>query len=183
MTYTCNYRTSSSSFKYTLKNVLHYHFIASQLMFFFLPPILFLKALQLAVSSYVTKIQNLWPETAWGERLHRRFPRGLMCFQSGDHLFPCLMSSVINKCMALISLRVVGALELVWSCGDGGSMPEFFWRWWSGRGEVAFKQMLSSLSAGWSFHDSLLSSKAIKLLLTELLGWWRSLYWTVGHTS
>lgn len=170
MTYTCNYRTSSSSFKYTLKNVLHYHFIASQLMFFFLPPILFLKALQLAVSSYVTKIQNLWPETAWGERLHRRFPRGLMCFQSGDHLFPCLMSSVINKCMALISLRVVGALELVWSCGDGGSMPEFFWRWWSGRGEVAFKQMLSSLSAGWSFHDSLLSSKAIKLLLTELLG-------------
>lgn len=81
------------------------------------------KALQFAVSSYVTKIQNLWPETAWGERLHRQFPRGLMCFQSGDHLFCCLMSSVINKCMALISLRVAGALELVWSFGDGGSMP------------------------------------------------------------
>jgi len=48
--------------------------------------------------------------------------------------------------MALISLRVAGALELVWSCGDGGSMPEFFWR--SGRGEVAFEQMLSLLSAG-----------------------------------
>lgn len=90
-----------------------------------------------------------------------------MCFQSGDHLFRCLMSSVINKCMALISLRVAGALELVWSCGDGGSMPEFFWRWWSGRGEVAFEQMLS-LSAGWGLHDSLLSSKSIKLLLTEL---------------
>lgn len=117
MTYTCNYGTSSSSFKYPLKNVLNHHFIASELMFF---P---LKALQFAVSSYVTKIQNLWPETAWGERLHRQFPRGLMCFQSGDHLFRCLMSSVINKCMALISLRVAGALELVWSCGDGGSMP------------------------------------------------------------
>lgn len=118
MTYTCNYGTSSSSFKSTLKNVLNHHFIASELMFFF-----FLKALQFAVSSYVTKIQSLWPETAWGERLHRQFPRGLMCFQSGDHLFRCLMSSVINKCMALISLCVAGALELAWSCGDGGSMP------------------------------------------------------------
>lgn len=127
----------------------------------------YFKALQLAVSSYVKKIQNLWPETAWGERLHRQFPRGLMCFQSGDHLFPCLMSSVINKCMALISLRVAGALELVWNCGDGGSMPEFFWRWWSGHGEVAFEQMLSSLSVGWGFHVALLSSKSIKLLLTE----------------
>lgn len=90
-----------------------------------------------------------------------------MCFQSGDHLFRCLMSSVINKCMALISLCVAGALELVWSCRDGGSVPEFFWRCWSGRGEVAFEQMLS-LSAGWGFHDLLLSSKSIKLLLTEL---------------
>lgn len=35
MTYTCNYGTSSSSFKYTLKNVLNHHFIASELMFFF----------------------------------------------------------------------------------------------------------------------------------------------------
>lgn len=34
MTYTCNYGTSSSSFKYTLKNVLSHHFIASELMFF-----------------------------------------------------------------------------------------------------------------------------------------------------
>lgn len=91
-----------------------------------------------------------------------------MCFQSSDHLFPHLMSSVINKCMALISLCVVGALELVWSCGDGGSMPEFFWRWWSGHGEVAFEQMLSSLFAGRGSHISLLSSKSIKLLLTEL---------------
>lgn len=156
MTYTYNYGTSSSSFKYTLKSVLHRHFIASELIF---------QALQLVVSSYVTKIQNLWPETAWGERLHRQFPWGLMCFQSGDHLFPCLMSSVINKCMALISLRVAGALELALSCGDGGSMPEFFWRWWSGHGEVAFEQMLSSLSAGWGL---LLSSKSIKLLLSEL---------------
>lgn len=119
---------------------------------------LFLKALHLTVSSYVTKIQSLWPETARGARLHRQFPSGLMCFQSGDHLFPCLMSSVINKCMALISLRVAGALELVRSWGDGGSMPEFFWRWWAGHGEVAFEQMLSLLSAGWSFHDSFLSS-------------------------
>jgi len=58
MTYRCNYGTSSSSFKYTLKNVLHHHSIASALLFF---PILFffLKALHLDVSSYVTKIQNL----------------------------------------------------------------------------------------------------------------------------
>lgn len=79
--------------------------------------------LQFAVSSYVTQIQSLWPEKARGERLHRRFPRGLMCFQSGDHLFRCLMSSVINKCMALISLCVAGALELARRCGDGGSSP------------------------------------------------------------
>lgn len=89
-----------------------------------------------------------------------------MRFQSGDHLFCCLMSSVINKCMALISLCVAGALELVWSCREGGSVTDFFWRCWSGRGEVAFEQMLS-LSAGWGFHDLLLSSKSIKLLLTE----------------
>ncbi len=98
----------------------------------------FFVSIQFAVSSYVTKIQNLWPETAWGERLHRQFPRGLMCFQSGDHLFRCLMSSVINKCMALISLRVAGALELVWSCGDGGLMPTrlllemAIWAWGGG---------------------------------------------------
>lgn len=46
-------------------------------------------------------------------------------------------------------------------------LPDFFWRWWSGRGEVAFEQMLS-LSAGPDLDDSLLSSKSIKLLLTEL---------------
>lgn len=128
---------------------------------------LFKKTLDLSVSSSVIKTQNLWPETAWGVRLHGQFPSGLMCFRSSHHLFPCLMSSVINKCMALISLRVAGALELVWGWGDGGSMPEFFWRCWSGCGEVAFEQMLSLLSAGWSFHGSFLSSKSIKLLLTE----------------
>jgi len=59
------------------------------------------------------------------------------------------MSSVINKCVALISLRVagasgisVGAVEMEAPCpsssGDGD--PK--------RGEVAFEQMLS-LSAWW----------------------------------
>lgn len=49
-----------------------------------------------------------------------------MCFQSCDHLFRCLMSSVINKCMALISLCVAGAQELVRRWRDGGPVPA--WR-------------------------------------------------------
>lgn len=124
-TYRCNYGTSLSRFKYTLQNAPNRHSIASELMFccFFFYYYCCYYFLQFAVSSYVTQIQSLWPEKARGERLHRRFPRGLMCFQSGDHLFRCLMSSVINKCMALISLCVAGALELARRCGDGGSSP------------------------------------------------------------
>lgn len=55
--------------------------------------------------------------------------------------------------MALISLRVAGALELARRRGDGGCVPEFFWRRRSGRGEVAFEQMLP-LSAGRGLRDS-----------------------------
>lgn len=71
-------------------------------------------------SRRVTKILSVWPKT---ERLHRRFPRGLMCFRSSKHL-PYLMSSIINKCMALIRLCLVGATGI--SCG--GSRHEFLWR-------------------------------------------------------
>lgn len=87
-----------------------------------------------------------------------------MCFQSCDHLFRCLMSSVINKCMALISLCVAGAQELVWRWRDGGPVPawrllEMLIRAWGGG------LWADALTLCWS---RLLSSKSIKLLLTEL---------------
>lgn len=92
-----------------------------------------------------------------------------MCFQSCDHLFRCLMSSVINKCMALISLCVAGAQELSvemkrWrprACltSSGDADP--------GMGRWPLSRCSNSLLVQ-GFHDLLLSSKSIKLLLTEL---------------
>lgn len=97
-------------------------------------------------SRRVTKILSVWPKT---ERLHRRFPRGLMCFRSSKHL-PYLMSSIINKCMALIRLCLVGALELAVEAPGTSSSGD---RIWVRRWDVAFEQMLDLLSAGLLYCD------------------------------